>query len=335
MPSKPLPVLVFCLTLCLLANSGCEDPDPEQTQSLSNSLTTLNEAGTIAAANTVAVNGPGWRSHRITWLIPEGTQVAPGDTIIRFDTSDFDEYIKQNSDELDAMRLAVTSARAQGRANRIRSGNSIDKSRLAHEKALLELENQQYESQSMRDRSVLDSKQAEIDLEQAERGLIAQATLDSLEIAQAVLKETKQEARVRRYQSYRDQLISTAPATGMVVYHREYTEEGIKSYRAGDEVQRQAPVLDITDTSLMKVAFTVHEKDRWRLKSGQKVRVILDAYTDTVFTGQVENVGRLPRAAVDGNVARRFEATATIDIADARLKPGMSARVIIELGGSM
>lgn len=326
---------LLALLLCLLLTPGCKTPDSTPPPDASTTITHLNEAGTIAAANTVTVNGPGWGgSQRIQWLIDEGTMVAKGDTVILFDTSDFDAYVQQNADQLDVMRMAVLSSRAQGVANRTRTSNSIDKADLAMEKAQLDLKNNEYESESVKLTSKLQGEQAEIDLVQARSSSLSQATLDSLEIAQAELKATKQEARVRRYQSYRNQLIATSPGPGMVVYHREYTEEGVKVYRAGDEVTRQGPVLEITDTSVMKVTFNVHEKDRWRLQVGQLVEVILDAYTDTTFTGVVENVGRLPLAAVDGNVAREFEATAAIDNDDPRLKPGMSARVIIELGGS-
>jgi multidrug resistance efflux pump len=83
----------------------------------------------------------------------------------------------------------------------------------------------------------------------------------------------------------------------------------------------------------MKVTFTVHEKDRWRLRKGQPVKVILDAYVDMEFHGMIVNVGRMPLEVAEGQVARRFEVSASISEHDSRLKPGMSARVIIELGG--
>ena len=333
MASRPLIVLLLCV-LGVLAGCRAEQPATSLSAAAAG-VERLNEAGTLVASNTVTMNGPGWGgSQRITWLIAEGTQVAPGDTLIRFDSTEFDEYIQQNRDELDVATLQVASARTQGDANRTRTRNAIAKSHLAFERSQLELKNQQYESRSVRERAELAGRQAEIDLRQALRDSTAQATLDSLEIAQAELKFTKQQARVNRLLTYLDQLTVTARDSGMIVYHREYTEDGIKVYRAGDEVERQAPVLEVTDTSAMKVRFTVHEKDRWRLAAGQAVSIILDAYTDTVFSGVVQSVGRLPLAAEEGSVARRFEAHATIAADDPRLKPGMSARVTIELGGS-
>ncbi len=321
--------------LCSLLTTGCRDIAKVERSHVQADVIRLNEAGTIKAANTVGINGPGWGgNNRITWLIDEGTRVAAGDTLIRFDTSDIDSYIQQYNDELTAKRMAVASARAQAAANHTRSNNGIAKAVLASEMAQLDVENQQYEAETVRRKAELAGQQATISLEQARRTRRAQASLDSLEIAQASLAATKQAARVQRMETYLKQLTAVSAGPGMVVYYREYNEEGIKVYRAGDEVRRQARVLDITDTSVMKVGFTVHEKDRWRLRVGQNVQVILDAYTDVVFTGVVENVGRMPVAVDEGSVARRFQATAIIHDTDQRLKPGMSARVIIELGGS-
>ncbi|MCB1182314.1 HlyD family efflux transporter periplasmic adaptor subunit, partial [bacterium] len=295
----------------------------------------LHEAGTVIAANTVAMDSPGWGgSQRITWLVAEGTRVVPGDTLVRFDSTEFDEYMQQYRDDRDVAVMAVASARAQGSANATRARNAIAKARLAWERAQLELENQRFESRTVRESSELAGRQAEIDLKQSLRDSTAQATLDSLEIAQAELRAAKEQARVNRLQTYLDELTLTARESGMVVYHREYTEEGIKVLRAGDEVSRQAPVLEVTDTSAMRVRFTVHESDRWRLAPGQPVRIVLDAYATTEYPGEILSVGRLPLSAEEGSVARRFEAVAAIDGQDPRLKPGMSARVIIPLGGT-
>ncbi len=334
MPDKRL-FMSFMLLLALLNWGGCKKQPSLNKSDFSSEITQLNEAGVISAANTVLVNAPNWGGNlRITWMETEGKVVAAGDTLILFETTSFGTYIQQKTDELVVTSLKVASSRASEAANLTRSQNSISKARLAFEMAGLDVENKRYESDFVRSGAELAGRQAEIDLKQALRNSVAQATLDSLEIAQALLKSQKQEARVEQLQTYLDQLTVISSSPGMVVHHRQYTDEGIKSFRAGDEVPRQAPVLEVTDTSAMKVQFTIHEKDRWRLKTGQKVEIVLDAYTNVIFKGSVEKVGRLALEASEGGVARRFEAIATIDGIDPRLMPGMSARVTIDLGGS-
>jgi multidrug efflux pump subunit AcrA (membrane-fusion protein) len=227
----------------------------------------------------------------------------------------------------------VAGAIARQAANATSTANSIAKARLAREKAVLEEDQRRFESDLIRHQADLDGRQAEIDLAQALRDSVGQARVDSLEVAQVRLRKIKQEARVRRYRTYVEDMAARAPAAGMVVYHRSYTDEGIQVYRAGDEVHRASTVLEITDTSVMKVQFSVHEQDRWRISEGLPVTVVLDAFTGTRFTGTIEKVSSLPLERPEGRIAQRFEVVAVIDDRDERLKPGMSARVTIELGG--
>ena len=319
----------------ILSLAGCRSEAPsEAAPAADDALTSLNETGFIVAANTVEVTSPDWgSSHRITWLIPEGMQVEAGDTVLTFDTSEIDTYYEQNAAELTVLSKAVDGALAQQEADATRTANAIAKARLAREKAVLEAEQRRFESDLIRHQAELDRRQAEIDLHQALRDSVGQARVDSLEVAQARLKLIKQQARVRRYRTYVDDMAATAPCAGMVVYHREYTNEGIQSYRAGEEVSRSSPVLEITDTSVMKVQFSVHEQDRWRISAGLPVAVVLDAFADVRFTGKIEKVSSLPQERPEGGIAQRFEVVAVIDDRDVRLKPGMSARVVIELGG--
>ena len=82
MSLKVLPAAFFCLLL----TTGCRDTANVERTAASVDIVRLNEAGTIMAANTVGISGPGWGgSHRITWLIEEGTRVTAGDTLILFD----------------------------------------------------------------------------------------------------------------------------------------------------------------------------------------------------------------------------------------------------------
>ena len=320
--------------ILLLGLVGCRDVPSEAPLPPERALTSLHETGFIVAANNVEVTSPNWgSSHRITWLIPEGTLVAAGDTVLTFETSEIATYYDQNAAELTVLTKAVDAALAQQGANATSTANAIAKARLAREKAVLEAEQRRFESDLVKHQAELDRRQAEIDLSQALRDSAGQARVDSLEVAQARLKLVKQQARVRRYRTYVDDMAATAPSAGMVVYHRDYTEEGIESSRAGDEVSRSTPVLEITDTSVMKVQFSVHEQDRWRIRTGQPVAVVLDAFTEVRFTGTIEKVSSLPQERLEGRIAQRFEVVAVIDDRDERLKPGMSARVIIELGG--
>ena len=174
-------------------------------------------------------------------------------------------------------------------------------------------------------------RQAEISLKRARLDSVAQAGLDSLALARAQLRSDRLQARMNRYQAYLDQLVLAAPATGMVVYHRERTKEGVEVIRLGDTVGWNQHLLDITDITALQVEMQVHERDRGRVRLGQSVVAAPDAYPDRRYRGRVTGVQPLPLPADAGVVARSFLVTAVLDDVDAYLKPGMSARATIEL----
>jgi len=317
----------------LVVMAGCQEGAKPTAEVEAAGIRQLHEAGTVVAAHTNPVSSPVafGGALLISWLIPEGTIVAEGDTIIRFDATRFLEYTEQAAGDLAAQQQRVASLQSVAASHATATGNAIAKTALATELAALDLENQRFESEVTRERATLAMQQAEIDLRQARGDSMAQAVLDSLELAGATLQAERLQARLARLQYYVDQMTVVARADGMVVHHRERTEEGVKIYRAGDEVGRQVHLLDITDVTAMKVEFTVHERDRWRLLPGQKVEVALDAYPEHRYPGTLELVERMPLVAEEGSVARQFKAVADLQDIGPRLRPGMSARVTIDV----
>ncbi len=329
--------LLLSAAFLTAALAGCRDaavppgPAPSPLQ-----RTVQYEAGEIVAASTIPVNSPpSWGGgQRILRMIPEGTIVSPGDTLLVFDDSRMRTYIDQAAGDLAAQALKSGSLEATHESNLQSAAGGVAKSRLAHELAGLDLRNQRFEAPVVQERARLDMAQSEIDLAQARRDSTAQAHLDSLNLAGSRLQEDRLRARMQRYRSYAEALVVVADWPGMVVYHRERTEEGVKVLRVGDEVPGQVHVLDITDTSVLKVRFTVHELDRWRLAPGQQAQVVLDAYPERSFAATLEEVQRMPLAAEEGSLTRRFEVLAVIHEPAPEVRPGMSARVAIQIGES-
>ncbi len=117
----------------------------------------------------------------------------------------------------------------------------------------------------------------------------------------------------------------------MVIYHRERTEEGIEVVRLGDTVSWNQHLLDITDIGALEVEMEVHERDRSRVRIGQRVSAVPEAYPDREYTGRVTAVQSLPLASENGAVSRKFLAVALLDSVDGDLMPGMSVRATIDL----
>lgn len=96
------------------------------------------------------------------------------------------------------------------------------------------------------------------------------------------------------------------------------------AYRIGDMSTPQKPFLTIHQTETVKININVTESDLGFIRIGQRTEIRVSSYPGQIFEGEVETVSP---------VIDPMTRTATIEIIakndDARLKPGMFARVDI------
>jgi cobalt-zinc-cadmium efflux system membrane fusion protein len=151
--------------------------------------------------------------------------------------------------------------------------------------------------------------QKDLDGARADAGQ-AQAELDR---AQSVLKNLDPTGTGTRY-------ALRTPIAGIVVD---------RSINPGMEVRPDAatPLFIVTDPTQLWVSFELSEQDMAKVHNGQRVRIDVDAFADTHFSGHIVYVG----AALDP-ATRRINVRAALDAnaqtgADTRLKPEMFARI--------
>ena len=100
-----------------------------------------------------------------------------------------------------------------------------------------------------------------------------------------------------------------------------------KRVTAGDYVRNGTFLVSIIRTDLLKLAFSVSEKDVGSLRVGQDVSFEVDAYPGREFRGQV----RMIHPHLEEQT-RSLQVEALVPNADGRLKPGFFARVTLFTG---
>lgn len=292
----------------------------------------LYEAGTVAAVNTVAVASPPIGGGcKVVFLKDEGTVVAAGDTLVVLENDRIGTLLRQVQADGAVQDLVVASVVAANASHALAAHNAIAKARLDRESAVLAEEKQRFSAPLEQERAALGRRLADFALARALQDSAAQAGLDSLSRAGAEIQREKLRARTARYQGYVDMLVVTAPAAGMVVYHRERSDDGVSVVRLGDEVNWSQHLLDITDVSTLQIELAVHERDVGRVRTGLRVTAVPEAYPDRTYTGHVTSVQALPESGEAGALARQYPVVALLDGVDGDLMPGMSVRVTIEL----
>jgi HlyD family secretion protein len=141
------------------------------------------------------------------------------------------------------------------------------------------------------------SAQAQLDLARAQ-AVQSKARLDELKINQA-------------------NTTITAPTSGFI--SRRLVDPGAS-------VGQNAPVVELVDISRVRLVANVVERDLKQLQAGDSTRVQVDAYPGETFTGRIARVSPVLDPAT-----RTAPIEVEIPNPDARLKPGMYARVGITM----
>ncbi len=125
-------------------------------------------------------------------------------------------------------------------------------------------------------------------------------------------------ARVDEIQARLDKTLLRAPFSGVV---------GVRQVSTGAYINKGQDIARLEGIGTLKVDFRVPELFAGRLKPGQRVQVSVDAYPKEQFDGEIFAI----EPAVDEQT-RTLLLRARVPNPQARLKPGMFARVALLLG---
>ncbi len=163
------------------------------------------------------------------------------------------------------------------------------------------------------------------------------AAISKLAQAEAKLRSAQGQYNIQTRQrkelyEQQDKCTITAKRPGLVVYGGGGDEDyygGGEQVREGASVRERQAIITIPDMTKMSVRVKIHESYIKKVKKGQKARITLDAFPDTVLDGEVTQVGVLPdsRNRWMNPDMKVYLTTITIKGTNDSLKPGMSAKV--------
>ncbi len=289
----------------------------------------VSTTGELEAENSEDITGPDFRQSRniramdikITDLVPEGTEVKKGDYIATLDRTSFDNSLKdereklltaENNLEVKMLDTAVTLSGLR---------DNIKNLRYSVEEAQITLQESKFEPPTT-------IRQAEIALDRAKRTLDQSLKTYNLKVEQAktdmrAIKKTlsDQRQRVTDFETILSKFVITAPSDGMVIYKRDRTNTKRKvgsSISPWDNV-----VATLPDMSSMISKTYVNEIDVSKVKPGQKVDIMVDAFPEKSYTGSVISVANIGEQLPNTD-AKVFEVQIKVDGTDPILRPSMT-----------
>ena len=147
--------------------------------------------------------------------------------------------------------------------------------------------------------------------------------------ARSRIEEASAKLELAKQQLARCEVRADVP--GIVVYKEVFFGSEQRKPQVGDQVWANQPLLILPDISKMVVETQVRETDIHKVERNQKVKVRVDAYPDLRLTGAVTLVGTLAEEERERRGSKFFSVKVQIKESEPRLRPGMTARVEIEV----
>jgi multidrug efflux pump subunit AcrA (membrane-fusion protein) len=280
---------------------------------------------------------------QILTLSPAGTVVKKDDVVIEFDRAEQHYNLQQAESELAEAEQEIAKVEADTKVQ-----ISTDKLALLHgqhevRRAEIDVSGNEFVGRIEAEKNNIKLEESRRALSQLQDDIKTHAV--SNKAGRAVLEEKRSKARIAADFARKniDSMTVRAPLDGLVVIKDNQDASGgfgfpgmtLPEYRPGDTVQPGRTVAEIVDLTEMEIKTKIAETDRAALEGGAAAKVQIEALPRSSMNGASKGLGGLAQNAFwEPQTTRQFEAAFALERPPATLKPGMTARVVVE-GGTL
>jgi HlyD family secretion protein len=289
----------------------------------------VTTTGELQAEFSTDIRGPEMTQSRnirsmdikIQDLVPEGTEVKEGDFVASLDRTTFDNSLKDELEKLETMNTGYQMKLLDSAVSLSNLRDGIKNQQFSVEEASITVDQSKFEPPTTQRQAVINLDKAKRTLEQMQRSYELKARQSKSDIINQKSDLADQRQRIKDLQDVLAKFNITAPSSGMVIYKKD--RMGTKR-KIGSSISPWDPVVaTLPDLKSMISKTYVNEIDVSKVKPGQKVSILVDAFPDRAYTGSVilvANIGeQLPNAD-----AKVFEVQIKVDGSDPILRPSMT-----------
>jgi HlyD family secretion protein len=289
----------------------------------------VTTTGELQAKKSADIFGPDFTQSRgmrvmdikITDMVLEGTEVKKGDYVATLDRTSFDNSLKDEKERLVSFETNLEMKILDTAVTLSNLRDNIKNLRFSVEEAAITLQQSKYEPPTTIRQAEISLDKASRSLDQAIRGYslrVEQAKSDMRTMKTNVAEERQ---RVNDLETVLAKFIITAPSDGMIIYKRD--RMGVKRKVGSSISPWDNVVATLPDMSSMISKTYVNEIDVSKVKAGQIVEIIVDAFPEKSYTGKVTNVANIGEQLPNAD-AKVFEVLVDVNESDPILRPSMT-----------
>ncbi len=267
------------------------------------------------------------RDLTITDMVDEGTYVDSGDYVATLDHQAVEEQLKDALDEQERILSELEDSKIDSNLTLSNQRDLIVNAQLDLEEKEIAVEESAYEAPSIQ-------RKVEMDLDKAVRKLEQQKTAYELitqqetnKVARRFINYKQVNERVAVLYKLMDALIIYSPRSGIISYY-QYPFGG--TVQTGSRVSQWNPfIATFPNMSNLVTKTYINEIDISLIKTGQKVKIGIDAFPDKELPGEVMSVANMGQAMPKSD-AKVFEVKIKVEGSDPLLRPAMTTSNTIQ-----
>ena len=311
-----------------------QDPLPTLTVREREYVVTVPAAGELIGLQTVTVSSPRtprWDALKVSRVVEEGTIVAAGETIVRFDSSGSTMSLEQNQNSVNRFDQQLSKSEKDTQTD----GRVLVLDRQAADLEVGYAERQVRKDEDIFSRweiqeSVVSAALSRYRKEVLEHKGRLKGDLSQADLAILSIERRKADAEVQTARETLSSLEVTAPVSGVVLYKRGWGRE----LKVGSETWPGQPLLEVASLNRLQGQLRVVESDAAGLGEGRPVRASVSALPGVSLTGRIQKVAKVAETLIEDDPRKYFQVEVLLDVPAellGRLKPGMRLEGAVEV----
>jgi HlyD family secretion protein len=270
-------------------------------------------------------------SMTITKILPTGTSVKKGDTLVEFDNQNQLNNIRDREAEYDNLVHQIEKKRADQAAALAADNTEMAGAEIDVRTAKVEIRKNDLIPQNQAEINLENLKEAEAKLKllQETFKLKREAEAADLKILEIQLERARQ--TVIHERNNVGKMAIRSPMDGLVVLTPMTKGTRTLDPEEGDEISSGRNIMLVVNPSIMEVSAQINQVDVSKAHVGQLAEIRLDAYPELRFPGRIEHISAAAKTGSNSNQMRYFTVLVSVQGSDPNLLPDLTATVDVQL----
>jgi len=293
--------------------------------------------GTTMAARSFAVLAPRLEGAQvgsmvITKLALAGAPVKQGDLLVEFDAqAQTKDYLDKKA-AYDNLVGQVAQKQAEEDIARSKDDTGLQQAEDELKRAQLEMKRNEIVSRIDAEKNQEAVDEAQATLKQLKETYRLKRAAAGAGIRILEIQRDRALEAMRYAQSNASKMTVRSPMAGVVVYNTIWLGSRMGTVQQGDQVHPGLPFLSVVDPSQMEVRVEMNQVDLLKVHPGMHAKMHLDAYPGIELGATLEDLSPLGHNGQFTDTIRVFSARFTVQGADPKLLPDLSAALDLDLG---